>query len=248
MGQFRYFRLYFFLLFLTLACSGNRYSDVDSQPVHHGVISTYNQYGYIISIPIVFSVPPSYNPKQSWPLMILLPDSNHTASAYHSAWRSLADSIQIVLMAVEDTKHSKDGFGWGAATAHCLAKCMEAVTRVVHIDRHRVYLIAIGSACQTALQVGLDHADWFHGLCLIHGRLVLDKYLTVKSYQSRLSVYLEYADQPNTCYPNAINVAHQLEQAGHRLSMIESPPADSSHPVMPDSTQFLTFIKKSLAE
>ncbi|NOY83963.1 MAG: prolyl oligopeptidase family serine peptidase [Nitrospirae bacterium] len=158
-------------------------------------------------------VPPNYDVKKSYPLIVCLHGAGFVGDSYIDRWQSrLGSDVILVCPTIQG------GAWWSPQGENLVLDVMDAVSSEYHVDPEKVFLTGMSNGGIGVYLVGMFHADRFAaiapmaggipneifpflknfsatGIYIIHG--AHDQVMPVRLSQE-LSAYLEDAEIPHT--------------------------------------------------
>lgn len=164
----------------------------------------------------VYSIPTGYNSKTSWPLIIALHGYGSNAMAFHDLWKSLTDTTGFVLLIPQGDLSVENNFGWtwGDDSEQFILTCLDLISKEIHIDRNRIYLIGFSAGGRLTYYLGLKYSNIFRGIAtlsapfnetILSGNTIVDK---------SLKIYIGYGSLEKRISIEAKNAKSALENLG----------------------------------
>jgi predicted esterase len=166
------FKMYAFVLCLIcnfiISCSTG-YPDIKPLSVQQGEIAFEGVNKDQIKTTFVCSVPESYNPHQSWPLLIALHGSGSNAVAFLDVFKTVTDTLGLVLVALQGERKTENGFGWqwDINSERSLLSCLDIIQKQIPIDTRKIFLLGFSSGGRIAFELGIKNSRLFKGIILL---------------------------------------------------------------------------------
>lgn len=109
-------------------------------------------------------VPPSYNPEQSYSLILCLHGAGFTGEAYLERWVSRLEDRYILACPTVSM-----GGWWTRYAEELVLETMRAVQLQYHVDPDRIFLTGMSNGGIGAWIIGMHHADRFAGIAPMAG-------------------------------------------------------------------------------
>ena len=208
--------LTFIIVFLILINCSDKYSDFEPGLTLTGEVkfkstNTIEKVGQF-----VYSVPTGYNPKTSWPLIITLHGYGSNAMAFHDLFKSVTDTMGFVLLTPQGDLSVENNFGWtwGDDSERLILTCLDLISKDIHIDRNRIYLIGFSAGGRLTYYLGLKYSNIFRGIATLSSPFDETILSGNKIINKSLKIYIGYGSLEKRISIEAMNAKSTLEKLG----------------------------------
>ncbi len=209
------FLTYAVIFFIIIGCSP-KYPDGKPGAMLSGEVTFEAENGQEKMGRFVYSVPLSYNPKTSWPLIITLHGYGSNAPAFHDLWKTVTDTQGFVLLTPQGDVSVENNYGWtwGDDSERLILTCLELISQEIHIDPDRVYVAGFSAGGRLTYYLGLKYSHIFRGLAALSAPFKEAMLSGDKIRDRSLRIYIGYGEQEKRISRQAIKAKSILEKQG----------------------------------
>ncbi len=121
------------------------------------------------SVAGVFEVPFGYHSQERYPLLVCIPDAGLAPEVTLVRARLFLKKHITEFIVLGTTAKIIGGFNQGADGTSKIETLIKKLSKLVRIDRNRIYVLGVGEGANAAWQAGITHPDLFAGVISING-------------------------------------------------------------------------------
>ena len=211
------------IISLVLFACRQRFGIIESEIIHKGEITISNHTDQKIKLPFYFSVPPDYNPGNSYPLVIALHGYGSSAEAFFPLWKEAADSLDFILLAPqgEDTAKGGIGFSWGKNSEQIVLTTLSILQEKIHIDLSRIYISGFSQGGIQACSIATKNSLLFRGFASICAPLSKDIFINSVPLNTNARAYISCGELEENIKTLSGEASKVLDKLGYKTRYIE---------------------------
>lgn len=232
------------LLFIN-SCENNL-SPYKSNRLYPGEYISFIPGSDSVKTSFVFSVPPNYNPENSYPLVVALHGYGSSDYSFHDVWKPATDSLNLILLTPRGENNTKErvGYSWGANSDIIVMSSINIIMEKLNIDKSKIFLTGFSQGGSYTYIISDRHKMAFKGIAPLNASFEENWLDEIPVMRENTKAYISFGELEQEISEEAQNASEKLNAKGYRtkLSIYEGIGHQLPQPVKNELLKVLNFL------